>query len=90
MGGHNLLIFTRQTDVRKRGHIVSMFTPQSDVGKAGHVVPTFTWHFDVRNEFGEANENLQNSFNFTHKNETSNFKLKMGTLLNMKKNITTI
>ena len=35
-------MFTRQSDVRKRGRVVPMFTRQSDVRKRGQVVPIFT------------------------------------------------
>ena len=40
-------MFTRQSEVRKRGHVVPMFTRQSDVRKHGHVVLTFTRQSDV-------------------------------------------
>ena len=43
-------MFTRQSDVRKRGHVVPMFTRQSDVRKEGHIVPMFTRQLDVRKD----------------------------------------
>ena len=44
---HHVPMFTRQSDVRKRGHVVPMFTRQSDVRKRDHVVPMFTRQSDV-------------------------------------------
>ena len=46
--GHVVPMFTRQPDVRKRGHVVPMFTRQSDVIKRGHVVPMFTRQSEFR------------------------------------------
>ena len=43
-----VLMFSRSSDVRKRGHVVRMFTRQSDVRKRGHVILMFTRQSDVR------------------------------------------
>ena len=62
---HVVPMSTQQSDVRKRGD-VPMLTQQSDVRKRGHVVPMFTRQSDVRKRLI-----------FTRMNESSNGKLKL-------------
>ena len=55
-------IFTRQSDVGKRGYVVPKFTQQLDVRKRGHVVSIFTRQSDIIME----DEKLPWVIKFTH------------------------